>query len=647
MAQAVLVEREERQKAAPAGRIEIVVAVIAATGLVLRAAGINHESLWLDEGYTLLFSQLPFPQVITVGGTHEHPPLFYVLCHILFGLIPSPLVPRMVSIAAGSALIPLVYLLGRRLLSAGTGAFGALFVAISPLAIWYSQDGRAYALASALVVGSYILLLRAVDGRSPGRWVLYSLCVLACLYTEYTTVFALAPQVLFLGRGGRRLLLAWAGVIVGYLPWLFVLLPNTMAVAGDYWIPAPTLGTVVATGLGFMGLVTPCPSPPCSGVSLPGIAPFASALVLLLALTLAAVTAWSLLNRSFPRLLLLAWALCPFLIILALAPFRSLYVDRAFVDSLAPLTLLLAAGLLALPRVLGPGLLVLLLAGNALTSSLLFTTYSNPDWRSLARDLAAAYRPGDAVFYNPGVLRPLVKSYLPSTWHPTRERALWSRLYLDIPGWQQHYPAAKKTDQETRLRVEAVLRNRQLKTVARGERNVWLISLDYPGLNDTRRWFIDHGYQIRLSELYNGDSRVELWTRGNPAGAGPAVVPPTWSSAWKTQGPARIANGKAFEPAGSTITRDFPVHPETLYTAQVRYRSATGFPELTVDIYDHNGRLLTTFPRTKWYGFAVNDVWLAQPFGFIAPPGAARARITVTTKWGWVSWRTIAVYRRK
>jgi hypothetical protein len=66
-----------------------------------------------------------------------------------------------------------------------------------------------------------------------------------------------------------------------------------------------------------------------------------------------------------------------------------------------------------------------------------------------------------------------------------------------------------------------------------------------------------------------------------------------------------------------------------------------------VDIYDHNGRLLTTFPRTKWYGFAVNDVWLAQPFGFIAPPGAARARITVTTKWGWVSWRTIAVYRRK
>jgi hypothetical protein len=533
------------------------------------------------------------------------------------------------------------------MLSVRTGVLASVLVAVSPLAIWYSQDGRAYALASLLVVGSYLLLLRALELRSPGAWVLYSLCTLACLYTEYTTVFALAPQILFLTRARRPLVLAWAGVFVGYLPWLWVLLPNTAAVAGDYWIPSPTPATIMATSLGFLGLVTPCPSPPCSGVSIPGVARLTTVLVVLLAAGLLAIVAWTIRDRSFPRLVLVAWALVPFAIILALSPFRSLYVDRAFVDSLPPFALVMAAGLLALPRPVGSILAVLVLAGNIATSTLLFTTHSNPDWRSLSRDLATAYRRGDAVMFNPGVLRSLVGAYLPADWNPTRVRALWSRSYVDVPGWQQHYPRADRTDQETRLYVERVLRNRQMQAVARGERNVWLLSLDYPGLNDTRRWLIGHGYQIRLSVLYDGDSRLELWSKGSPEAAGPAVLPPGWRNGWTIGKPARIYHGVVYEPAGAVISRAFAVQPGTLYTAQVRDRVASGFPDLSVDIYNRSGRLLTTFPRTKWYGFVANDVWLSEPFGFIAPPGAATARITASTKWGAVSWQTIAVYRRK
>lgn len=647
MAEAARLDTTESPKTAAVSWSIVAVTAISIVGLIIRAAGINHESLWLDEGYTILFSRLPFPQVITVGGAHEHPPLFYLLCHIAYGLISWPLAPRLLSIAAGSATIPLVYLLGRRMLSVPAGIVGAAFMAISPVAVWYSQDGRAYALASLLVVGSYLLLIRALDVRTPDAWVLYSLCTLACLYTEYTTVFALAPQILFLARGRRALLYAWLGVGIGYLPWLIVLIPNAASVAADYWIPAPTPDTVVATSLGFLGLITPCPSPPCSGVPLPGVQALARPLVALFAAGVVAALVWSLRRRSFPRLVLLAWALFPFAAIVALAPYRSLYVDRAFLDSLPALALVLAAGLLALPRAAGPVLLVLLLAANAATSTLLFTTHSNPDWRSLARDMAAAYRPGDAVFYNPAVLRSLVGAYLPPSWHPTRERALWSRLYLDVPGWQRYYPEARKTDQKSRLHVEAILRNQQLSDVSRGERNVWLVSLDYPGLNDTRRWFITHGYQMRLSEVYDGDSRLELWSKNAPQFAGPAAVPARWSDGWKITGRGHLAGGIAYESEGATLTRTFSLHPETLYTAQILYRSAYGFPELTVDVYDKSRRLLATFPRTKWFGFAVNDVWLSEPFGFIAPPGSASARITASTKWGGVAWQTIAVYQRR
>jgi hypothetical protein len=40
----------------------------------------------------------------------------------------------------------------------------------------------------------------------------------------------------------------------------------------------------------------------------------------------------------------------------------------------------------------------------------------------------------------------------------------------------------------------------------------------------------------------------------------------------------------------------------------------------------------------------VNGVWLSEPFGFIAPPGAVRARLTVQNAWGETDWRKIAVY---
>jgi hypothetical protein len=627
-------------------RIGIVVGVLTCAGLIIRAAGITHESLWLDEAYTLLFSRLPFFQVFTVGGAHEHPPLYYLLCHVLFGLVPSPLLPRFISMVAGTLLIPLTFLLGRRILSTTAGLVASGFIAVSPLAIWYSQDGRAYALATLFVTASYLCLFRAVGSTSWLRWALYGACVLASLYTEYTTAFALVAQILFLPRARRPFLLTWIGVVVGYLPWISVLVRNTVEVAGDYWIPSPTLDSLQATALGFLGAVTPCPSPPCSGVSPPGLGTLGPLLAILVVVFLLSMIVWTVVRPSFPRVVLLGWVLLPFAIVLALAPFRSLYLDRVFVDALPAFVLLLVAGLLALPRVLGIGLLTIVAAVNLATSPLLFTTHSNPDWRSLARDLASVYRKGDAVLYNPGVLRPLVESYLPSDWNPTRVRALWSRVYLDVPGWEQYYPLANKTDRPTRTYVESVLRNRQLRQVARSERNVWLLSLDYPGLNDTRRWFITHGYQIRMSELYDGDSRLELWSKGPPGTAGPASVPRGWSG-WSFRGPVHVSGGIVHEPQHAAVVRTFPVRPGQLYSSQVVFRCERGWPLLSVDVLDAQGNVLATFPRTKWYGLPANGVWLSVPFGFITPPGAVRARITASTKWGEVDWQTIAVYHRR
>jgi hypothetical protein len=46
-----------------------------------------------------------------------------------------------------------------------------------------------------------------------------------------------------------------------------------------------------------------------------------------------------------------------------------------------------------------------------------------------------------------------------------------------------------------------------------------------------------------------------------------------------------------------------------------------------------------------WYELPVDGVWLSQPFGFVAPPGSARAVFSLANRWGQVRYRNVRVYR--
>ena len=630
--------------------ITIAALTLTAVALVMRLAALDRESLWLDEGYTLLFSGMPLPRLLTVGGAHEHPPLYSVLVHAGTGLWHSYLVPRVISAVAGGLSALAVYFLGDRLLSARAGLIGCALVTLSPMHLWYSQDGRAYELAGLFVLLSYLSLAHAVDGRGRIPWILYATCTLLALYTEYTTFLALMPQALFLRRSMRPLLASWAGVLIGFVPWLGILLHDAAGVAGDYWIPAPTVTSVTGTTLEFLGLLTPCPSPPCGGQELIALGGAGEGLAWLTIVGAVLAALWALRTRDLILGVLIAWLLVPFIVVLALSPVRSLYLDRVFLDVSFPLYLLIG---LAVARawsrlwnraILMP-LLAALLVAEAATSGLVYANNTNPDWRPLARDLQSAYRPGQALMLNPGVLRTLLSFYLPAGWQATRERALWSRAYLDVPGWQAYYPRAPQTDLESRTIVDTVLRYRQLADVTRGINQTWLVTMDYPGMSDVRRWFALHEFQLILSQLYPGDTRLELWSRRDPSSLGPSVVMRTFDTAWRREGHASATGGLASTPGGSGLMRSFPVRPGRAYSVGLQYLALPGAgPRAQIDVFDRQGRLLESFPHTMWYELPATGVWLSQPFGFIPPPGSARATLTLQNRRGQVQWRHVGVF---
>lgn len=127
----------------------VILLIIVVIGAILRLYNLNANSLWLDEGATYYFSSHSLVEIYKSVSLGEfNPPLFYWIAHFLLKIItPADLALRVVPVVAGIATIPVVYLIGKELYSQKIGLIAALFIAVSPWHVLYSQEGRAYTLA--------------------------------------------------------------------------------------------------------------------------------------------------------------------------------------------------------------------------------------------------------------------------------------------------------------------------------------------------------------------------------------------------------------------------------------------------------------------------------------------------------------------
>jgi hypothetical protein len=154
------------------------------------------------------------------------PPLYYILLYVwtlVFGT--SDIVLRLFSIAWSLACFPLIASIARR-----TGGEGAIipacaFFALSPLALYFSGEGRMYSLFLFCVVAiAWASLVLNQDGGSVVRLALWVLASLAGFLTHYFFIFPWMGIVAFLllqpGKFGRWHLLVCV-VLVGLamLPW--------------------------------------------------------------------------------------------------------------------------------------------------------------------------------------------------------------------------------------------------------------------------------------------------------------------------------------------------------------------------------------------------------------------------------------------
>jgi uncharacterized membrane protein len=258
-------------------------AVILAVGLALRLWHLDLKPLWLDETITLIFALghnydeipqqvvLPLTELLqslhwqpqscavtarVVAEQSTHPPLFFCGLHQWLGhwlkgwqgsIDALRWQARLPSVLAGVGVIAAIYGLNRVAFSHKAGLWAAALVAVSPFAVYLSQEVRHYTLPMLVITLSLISFVQIGQAgwvkktASPYLWLAWVSLNSLGFYIHYFCFLAFVGQGLVLGGLAvhQRWWLRGLGLSVGLyglsiMPWLSFLLQHTQRSETDW-----------------------------------------------------------------------------------------------------------------------------------------------------------------------------------------------------------------------------------------------------------------------------------------------------------------------------------------------------------------------------------------------------------------------------
>ncbi len=283
-----------------------------ALGAILRFWNLDLKPLWMDEVITAIFSlgktynDLPMEVVLPLERVSEiftlqpgvscseiakniasqstHPPLFFCGMYSWLKWL-SPLgsvwVAKLRSPAAffGVCEIIAIYYVNRIAFFRSAGIIAAVFMAVSPLAVYLSQEARHYTLPMFLItlgLLGLVQIVKDIEKRQKVRlWVLLGWAIINSIgfYVHYFCILAFIAQVatLLVLMCWRRasilnkrqiwlaLIVSVSFVAVSFLPWLPVVLNNYNRSETSWLDPPQNISPVYQTLITWLLMVISLP----------------------------------------------------------------------------------------------------------------------------------------------------------------------------------------------------------------------------------------------------------------------------------------------------------------------------------------------------------------------------------------------------
>ncbi len=397
-------------------------------GFLLRSLTLSQQSLWLDEVYTVVEAGRPFSDLFrALFDPHQGYPLYILAMRVwtaLFGSQEAAL--RWPSALAGTVTIPLLYLLGRDLIGRRAGLLAAALLSLSPIAVWYAQEAKAYAVALLFSLATWIAIREALARQNVWFWAGFVLLTLLSLLTHrLIAILSLVGQMTFLllsaRQARRRILLAAALALTLLVLWLGL---GQAGAARQFSAPRDPLVVLDAFSQLSLRISAHAPLPGEGPDRRPFLLPFAI-------LVVCGVAALGSKGQTEQRRFFLAALVAPGAAFFAFYLIRPLYYARYLLGLLPSYLLLLAVGLETLwlwgarLRRTGDRALGLLAAALGLASGLLLPAISlrevwvhhfsgqphKEQFREATSYLQDHAHPGDLIVVHPNYILPAVSYY--------------------------------------------------------------------------------------------------------------------------------------------------------------------------------------------------------------------------------------------
>ncbi|CAL9436188.1 glycosyltransferase family 39 protein [Streptomyces sp. enrichment culture] len=432
--------------------------------------------MWQDEAFTYDMAHRTLPDLwATLGGADAVHGLYYLLMHGVFRLWDGGLVAlRLPSVLAMAGAAAGVAALGRRLAGPRAGLAAGLVFALLPAVQRYAQEGRSYALVTALVVAGTWTLVRACGSRRRLWWICYfALVLLSCLLHEFAVLAPAAHGVALLAaRAPRAVLVCWATAVCATAAAVAPLVLLSLGQSGQVaWIEVSpggdVLGFALIAGVGVLCAAVHRRSGSGGGAPLRGLPDGRRP------------------PAGTPATLALPLLLVPPAALLLASLVKPLYVDRYVLYAQAGLALLVGAALDALwrsgrarPAVALATAAAVLAAVGPVGTQLRGPQSRTDDVGAIAEAVREAALPGDGVLFLPAGRRVWTFGHEPATYGAVdlalaepRQRA---HTLLDtevpaavIPGRVLHVSRVVVVREPDRERHEASARDEAKKAALR------------------------------------------------------------------------------------------------------------------------------------------------------------------------------------